>query len=110
VLLLGSRLVDRDLPVALGPAPIDDLERVEALVAGRIDADGDAVSLPIALPFASTSRTSSSIEPCARRTPGRACTSLSTADENAGASVSPSAVLIATFELITASVASYESA
>ena len=47
--------------------------------------------------------------PCATRTPGRLATSLSTAAEKAGASVSPSCVSIATFELMTASVASYDS-
>ena len=41
---VGRRLVDGDLPVALGPLPGHELERVEALVRGRCgDAEGDAL-------------------------------------------------------------------
>ena len=43
LLTVGGRLVDRDLAVALGPPARHELERVQALVGGGVDADGDAL-------------------------------------------------------------------
>ena len=66
-------------------------------------------AFPIALPFLSTSLDWSSIAPWATRTAGRRLTLSNTSAENAGASVEPSFVLMASFELMTASVDLYES-
>ena len=66
-------------------------------------------ALPIGLPLASSSRAEPSIEPWTTCTPGSASTRRATLAEKAGASVSPSWVLIACFEVMIASVFLYDS-
>ena len=67
-------------------------------------------AFPIALPFASTSRDWSSIEPCATRTPGRRLDlGQHVGRERRRLVWSRRSILIASFELMTASVALYDS-
>ena len=110
VLLLSSRLVDRDLAVAAGPLPFDELERVEALIGGRIDADRDAFARLADRLALLVDEPRLVLDHALRElNAGQALDLGQHAAENAGASESPSAVLTATFELMTASVALYES-
>ena len=73
VLLLGGRLVDRDLPSPRGQSPVTSLNGLSVWSAEVSSADGDPVAgaCRSACRPCRSRRASSSIDPCATRTPGR---------------------------------------
>ena len=104
-----------DLSIAISPSPrghspVTSLNGFMVWSAEVSSASASPSStLPIGLPASSISRALSSIDPWASRTPGRSAILARTPAEKAGASESPSAVLIATLEVTIASVDLYDS-